>query len=144
MEGGFSVELEEIGNYRFRVDFGNSELIVDEPPPLGEGAGPNASRMLAAAVANCLSASLVFCLRKFKNEVTGIRTKASGTLVRNEKGRLRIGSMDVEIRLDADYDHLDRCLLQFEDFCVVTASVRQGIPVSVRVFGKEGNLLHES
>lgn len=144
MEGGFSVELTEIGNYRFRVDFGNAELVVDEPPPLGEGAGPNASRMLAAAVANCLSASLVFCLRKFKNEVENVRTSASGTLVRNEKGRLRIGSMTVEIRLDADYDHLDRCLQQFEDFCVVTASVRQGIPVSVRVFGKEGNLLHES
>jgi uncharacterized OsmC-like protein len=144
MEGDFSVELEEIGNYRFRVDFGNAELVVDEPPPLGEGAGPNASRMLAAAVANFLSASLIFCLRKFKNEVRGVKTRAAGTLIRNDKGRLRIGRIDVEIRLEADYDHLERCLLQFEDFCVVTASVRQGIPVSVKVFGKGGKLLHES
>ncbi len=144
MEGAFSVTLDQEEDYRFRVDFGNSELIVDEPPPLGAGTGPNASRMLAASVANCLSASLVFCLKKFGNEVEGMKTKASGTLVRNEKGRLRIGKIDVEIRLPEDYDHLDRCLLQFEDFCVVTASVRQGIPVSVRAFGKDGNLLHES
>lgn len=144
MEGGFSVELEEVEDYLFDVDFGNSKLLVDEPPPLGKGSGPNASKMLAAAVANCLSASLIFCLRKFKNEVEGVKTQAAGTLVRNEKGRLRIGKIDVEIRLNSDYEHLDRCLLQFEDFCVVTASVRQGIPVSVRVFGKDGNLLHES
>lgn len=140
----FSVELNQAENYRFRVDFGNSELVVDEPPPLGEGAGPNASRMLAAAVADCLSASLVFCLKKFKQEVKGVKTTATGTLVRNEKGRLRVGKIDVEIRLSADYVHIDRCLMQFEDFCVVTASVRAGIPVGVKVFGMEGNLLHES
>ncbi len=144
MEGAFSVTLDQEEDYRFRADFGNSDLLVDEPPPLGKGSGPNASKMLASAVANCLSASLVFCLKKFGNEVEGMKTKASGILVRNEKGRLRIGQIDVEIKLPEDYEHTDRCLLQFEDFCVVTASVRQGIPVSVRVFGKDGNLLHES
>lgn len=144
MEGSFSVILDQEEDYRFRVDFGNSDLLVDEPPPLGKGSGPNASKMLASAVANCLSASLVFCLKKFGNPVEGVKTTAAGTLVRNEKGRLRIGKIDVEIRLNADYEHLDRCLLQFEDFCVVTASVRTGIPVSVRVLGKEGDLLHES
>ncbi|HET9820988.1 MAG TPA: hypothetical protein VFQ16_04115 [Burkholderiaceae bacterium] len=33
----------------------------------------------------------------------------------------------------AAVQHLDRCLQQFEDFCVVTESVRRGIPVQVRV-----------
>ncbi len=144
MEGSFSVILDQEEDYRFRVDFGNSELIVDEPPPLGAGTGPNASRMLAASVANCLSASLVFCLKKFRQDVKGVRTTASGTLVRNEKGRLRVGEIEVVIRLDSNYEHLDRCLTQFEDFCVVTASVRAGIPVRVRVEDREGNLLHES
>lgn len=144
MEGSFSVILDQEEDYRFRVDFGNSELIVDEPPPLGAGTGPNASRMLAASVANCLSASLVFCLKKFRQDVKGVRTTASGTLVRNEKGRLRVGEIEVVIRLDSNYEHLDRCLMQFEDFCVVTASVRAGIPVRVRVEDREGSLLHES
>ena len=144
MEGGFSIELEEVEGYLFNVDFGNTELLVDEPPPLGEGKGPNASRLLTAAVANCLSASLTFCLRKFKQEVSGMKTTAKTNLTRNEKGRLRIGSIEVSIRLAENYDHLDRCLAQFEDFCVVTASVRQGIPVKVRVLDFEGNILHES
>ena len=33
----------------------------------------------------------------------------------------------------APLPHLDRCLEQFEDFCIVTESIRRGIPVTVRV-----------
>ena len=59
-----------------------------------------------------------------------------GELVRNDKGRIRIGRIEVTIRMAEDaatFQHMDRCLAQFEDFCVVTESVRQGIPVQVRV-----------
>ena len=38
---------------------------------------------------------------------------------------------------------LKRCLDLFEDFCVVTASVRQGIPVSVEVLDENGASLLE-
>jgi hypothetical protein len=39
---------------------------------------------------------------------------------------------------------LPRCLDLFEDFCVVTASVRQGIPVTVEVVGPAGEVLHRA
>jgi organic hydroperoxide reductase OsmC/OhrA len=111
--------------------------VLDEPPPLGGDKGPNASRLIGAAVANCLSASLLFCLAaKFRQSIGPLRTKAHGTLVRNDKGRLRIDRVDVTIQMAeaaADLPHLERCLAQFEDFCVVTESVRHGIAVSVRV-----------
>ena len=141
----FDVELEQLAGYEFKVKFDNpqfAELLLDEPTPLGGDHGPNASRLIGAAVANCLSASLVFCLSaKFKQPLGPLRTKAHGTLVRNDKGRLRIGRLDVTIAMAeaaADVQHMQRCLAQFEDFCVVTESVRHGIPVGVRVVDVHG------
>lgn len=132
-----SMEMQE--GYRFLVDFhqeGVPPLLMDEPPPLGEGAGPGASRVLAAAIANCLSASALFCLRKARIDVKGMRTTARASIVRNEKGRLRVGHVDVTIEprvADDDRPRMQRCLELFEDFCVVTQSVRSGVEVRVEV-----------
>jgi organic hydroperoxide reductase OsmC/OhrA len=141
----FELELTQKQDYEFTVKFDwpdVPELLLDEPAPLGGSAGPNAARLIAAGVANCLSASLVFCLHgKFKQSPGPLRTTVRGELERNEKGRLRIGRFDVTIHLSdaaSGVQHLDRCTQQFEDFCVVTESVRRGIPVGVRVVDRDG------
>jgi len=131
------LELEE--GYRFRADLGLPgvpPLVLDEPPPLGEGAGPDAARVLAAAVGDCLSASALFCLRKARVEVRGMWTEVSVSFARNEQGRLRIGGIGVRMRPEVapgDVGRIRRCLEIFEDFCVVTQSVRGGIDVRVEV-----------
>jgi uncharacterized OsmC-like protein len=63
-----SVRLTQAQDYQFDVDFGTPGplLRADEPAPLGQGTGPSPEQLLAAAVGNCLSASLLFALRKFK------------------------------------------------------------------------------
>jgi organic hydroperoxide reductase OsmC/OhrA len=140
----FALELEQIQDFEFRVKFDwpdVAELLLDEPAPLGRSAGPNAARLIGAAVAHCLSSSLLFCMRKFKQSPGTLRAEVRGELARNERGRLRIGRFDVTIRLAdpaAAIHHFDRCLAQFEDFCVVTESVRHGIPVGVRVVDASG------
>ena len=92
---------------------------------------------MAAAVANCLAASLLFCLRKSRVEGVKIRATVAGALERNASRRIRIGGFDVKIHVDglaAENDaRFERCLGLFEDFCVVTESVRQGVPVAVEV-----------
>lgn len=140
----FTLELEQLQDYEFRVKFdwpNVPDLKLDEPAPLGRASGPNAARLIAAAVANCLSSSLLFCMRKFKQTPGALRAEVRGELKRNERGRLRIGRFDATIRLAepaAAIAHFDRCLAQFEDFCVVTESVRHGIPVGVRVVDASG------
>jgi hypothetical protein len=37
--------------------------------------------------------------------------------------------------------HFDRCLQQFEDYCVVTDSIRHGIPVHVQILNKLGDIV---
>jgi organic hydroperoxide reductase OsmC/OhrA len=138
-EEGARLHLELEDGYRFRVDLGEGlpPVHMDEPPPLGRGDGPNASRLLGAAVGNCLSASLLFCLRKARVEVTSLSTEVVVVPQRNQAGRLRIGRIEVVLRprlADGSGEgRLQRCLGLFEEFCVVTASVRDSIDVRVTV-----------
>jgi hypothetical protein len=51
----FTLELEQIRDFEFRVKFDwpdVAELRLDEPVPLGRSSGPNAARLIGAAVAN--------------------------------------------------------------------------------------------
>ena len=140
-EKSFTVSLEHLGDYEFKVRFDWDEvpdLVLDEPEPLGHEHGPNAARILAAAVGNCLTASLLFCLRKSRIEPRGVKTTVTGTLTRNERGRQRIGGIHVRIDLDGppgdSSPRLGRCLELYEDYCMITQSVREGIPVEVEVY----------
>jgi uncharacterized OsmC-like protein len=146
----FSLEIEQREGFEFvvRFDWPVAELKLDEPEPLGKRGGPNAARLVAAAVANCLSASLVFCLRsKFRQNPGPVRAMATGRLERNERGRHRIAGIDVVLSIAerrGELPHQERCLEQFEDFCIVTQSIRSGIPVSVSVVDAEGAVLYET
>jgi organic hydroperoxide reductase OsmC/OhrA len=136
-EGEFKTGIELIENYKFRVDF-NSETIddifVDEPEPLGSGEYPNAGKLLAAAVGSCLCSSLAFCLRRSRVNVPSLTAEVHAKLLRNERGRLRVTSIAVTIRPKVDdLEGMERCKDIFEDFCIVTQSIRQGIDVSVEV-----------
>lgn len=144
------VTLTQLSDYSFNVSFDETDipdLLTDEGAPLGGGNGPNPSRMLLAAIANCLSASLLFAMRKYKNSPGTIRAEVRGTLGRNAEGRMRVQHVDVDLHLpDAveDYAQFERILQQFENFCVVTESVRSGIEVAVQVLDCSGIVRHAS
>jgi uncharacterized OsmC-like protein len=137
------VALRQQAGYRFANEFGAAMEVLhsDEPPPLGTGSGPSPMQLLAAAVGNCLAASLLFALRKFRQSPEPITATAIAREGRNAEGRLRVQSIDARLALGvpaARLEHLDRVLERFEDYCTVTASVRAAIPVRVEVFDSEG------
>ncbi len=149
-EGRFTIRMEHLQDYEFKVKFDweqAAEVLMDEPPPLGGKAGPNAARMLAAAAANCLSASLLYCVSKEDVPAGSVQTEATVSLVRNEQKRLRIGAMEVRLQVGRELTEsarMKRCLDLFEDFCVVSASIRAGIPIAVVVVDPAGAVLHRS
>lgn len=134
------VRVKLLKGYRFKVEFPGTKsggFVMDEPAPLGELEGPNASRVLAASLANCLSASLLFCLKKSRVEVDDVEAEAEPTVERNAEGYWRVQRIDVSIRAKlhepGDRERAKRCLEIFENYCVVTGAVRGGIPVGVRL-----------
>ena len=137
------VTLRQRDAYQFDVEFAPQLPLLrsDEPPPLGQGNGPTPAQLLLAAVANCMSSSLLFALGKFKNDARGVTTTASAEIGRNDAGRLRVQHITVRIELGAtaaELQHLDRILGQFEEFCTVGQSVRAGIPTDIEVWDGAG------
>lgn len=147
MAGGKeTVSLVQRQDYQFTMHFGGAapDWLADEPPPLGKGEGPSPVQLLAAAVGNCLSDSLLFALRKYKQAPEPIRCEVVAEVGRNPENRLRVLGMQVSLTLGvaaAGLQHLDRALAQFEAFCTVTQSVGAGIPITVQVQDADGVVL---
>ena len=140
------VLLRQQQDYQFQIDFGAGKpaLLGDENVPLGQGLGPTPVQLLAAAVGNCMSDSLLFALRKFKQTPEPISCEVNPEVGRNAANRQRVLSLDVALTLGVaaeKLEHLDRVLASFEEFCTVGASVAQGIPVRVSVRDATGRQL---
>lgn len=141
------VTLREERDYVFTIELGGTAgtLRSDLPPPLGGGSGASPEHLLCAAVGSCLSSSLLFSLRKFKQAPEPIRATVEPEVGRNEQKRLRVLRLKARIDLGVPAaklgEHLDKALAQFEDFCTVTASVRQSLPVDVEVYDADGTKL---
>lgn len=141
-----TITIRQVRDYRFVVDFDPRlpALLTDEAEPIGAGEGPFPEQLLIAGVSNCLCASLVFALGKFKQEAGGLEARASASVERNAEGRLRVRTIDVAITTTAPsaaMPRIDRVLEQFERFCTVSESVKVGIPVAVAVYDGEGHRL---
>jgi uncharacterized OsmC-like protein len=131
--------LKFLGGYRFKAEFdaaGIPDMVVDELAPLGEGTGPNPTRLLSVAVGHCLSSSLLYCLQKARVKVKNIQTVIRANVKKNEQGYRRIKNIEVKIDLDVDEEdkaRVPRCIEIFENYCTVTESVRKGISVNVSI-----------
>ena len=143
----FSLSLELLENFEFKVDFDEyGYIITDEPPPLGKGEGPNPARLVGAAVANCLCASLLFALKKKKQWLPYLRADVKGEIAKVD-GFWRIVQINVDIQADTaevDTELLNTAVQQFENFCIVTQSIRRGIPIHVELKSKSGEALLSS
>ncbi len=135
----FQTDIEQVQDYEFRVRFDNPEhpeLILDAPPPIGRGANVAPSRLLAAAVGHCLASGLLFAARRMQIPAGPISARVRTQIVRNAQGYPRIAGVDVEIDAsfpDAAQEQISRLLATFQNFCTVSESIRQGVPISVKV-----------
>ena len=134
----FEIALEQVKDYEFLVKFDDlpEALLMDAPPGVGHNAGPCPTQMLAAAVGNCLTMTLVLFARKAGLQPTHVRAAVKARLVRSENGLPRMGAIDVALDpgfAAADQARAAACLKAFESYCAVTESVRAGIDVRVAV-----------
>jgi uncharacterized OsmC-like protein len=137
----YELSMVKLDDYKFIVDFNKDsipDLFMDESVdiPGGEGKGPTASMLIAAAIGNCLSASLQFCLTKKKNKVNEIKTKVVIFRERNKEGFWRISEANVTITPDIEKTEdssVQRCIEIFRKYCIVSSSLEAGIKINVNI-----------
>ncbi|HME51383.1 MAG TPA: OsmC family protein [Candidatus Lokiarchaeia archaeon] len=131
----------------FKLDFKGipnvPELHVDDTNKiLDEMVGVSPARLLASAVAGCLSSSFLFCISKRNVQLDEFTAEAEAILGRNNEGRLRVLEITVNlIPFSSDpavTKRLTECKKVFEKFCTITESVRNGIKVTVNVNTNSG------
>ena len=147
MANTFNLKMTKTGPMEFKTEFDKEmfpDLMFDEPTESGgNDQYPNASRILTAAVMNCLSASFTFCLSKSRIPMDNFELTATATttLDRNEQNRLRVKNINVtlkpvlngELASEEFKNKIQRCISIFQDYCVVSASVKQGIDITTNV-----------
>jgi uncharacterized OsmC-like protein len=133
------LKLEE--NMIFKCDLGEMKVkdcYIDETHKEEvDMMGPNPSRMLGVAVLGCLSSSFIFCLKKKDFTLDNLKAEAEVTVARNDKGFWRVAKIDVNIDIEIDdpeaRKRADQCRKMFEQYCLVTQAVREGIDVEVNL-----------
>ncbi|MBD3254334.1 MAG: hypothetical protein GF383_04535 [Candidatus Lokiarchaeota archaeon] len=106
--------------------------------------GPDAAQLLGMAVTGCLCASFVFCLSKRGLSVDNLDAHAEVSFRKTDKNYTRI--KDIKVKLVPKANNKDtlkrikQCMKEikgehmfFEETCIITPSVRDGIDIKVDV-----------
>jgi len=133
-----------IDNIGFKVNIKEfPEFLMDEPPEFhGDNRGPSSAEFLLTAIAGCQGTSFQFCLQKFNIQVeemvVNVESEMHHVWFEEYERKILITtnvhvSIDVKLKNPDDQENLQECFALFQKFCVVTMSVRRGIPVDVKL-----------
>jgi len=125
----------------FKCDLGSlkmANLYIDEKNKKHtEKIGPSPTKLLALSVLGCLAASFSFCLQKKNFSLSGLEGKAEVTIARNDKGFWRVKKINVEMNPIINTPEMrkraDVCRKFFEQYCIISESLRTGFEVSVNL-----------
>ena len=116
---------------------------IDEPESFhGTDLGPSSTEYLLIGIGGCMGSSLAYCLQKRKIKIKDMEIIVDGKLkVEGPKNHLRLAKVNVELFLSLkkgnSSQNVDTCINNFLEYCVLTNSVIQGIPIDIKVNKKE-------
>ncbi|MFX1532097.1 MAG: OsmC family protein [Promethearchaeota archaeon] len=125
----------------FKCDLGNlrmDNLYIDESnKKKNEKIGPSPTKLLGLSVLGCLAASFSFCLQKKDFSLSELEGKAEVTIARNEKAFWRVKKIDIELNPKINTPDMrkraDQCRKFFEQYCIISESLRTGFEVNVKL-----------
>lgn len=125
----------------FKCDLGQIKmhnLYIDErKKKRNDKIGPSPVKLLALSVLSCLLASFEFCLEKKNLELSDLEGKAEIIIARDKKNFWRVKKIDIDILPKIDNPEMrkrvDQCKRLFEQYCIISESLRKGIEINVNL-----------
>ena len=116
-------------------------LDVDEPAQFhGDDRGPSSLEYLCVGIGGCMGTSLVYCLKRFKATFSELKVEAAAEIHHVPPNRmLRVTALHVDFHITPDpqtpdnIENIQECYEHFAKYCVVTQSVKQGIPFDIQL-----------
>ncbi|MHA1378857.1 MAG: OsmC family protein [Candidatus Helarchaeota archaeon] len=130
---GFEAKVERNENF--------PNIIIDEPQRFhGDDRGPSSLEYLCVGIGGCMGTSLVYCLKRFKATFSKLSVRATAEIHHVPPNRmLRVTALHVKFGITPDpptqdnIDNIKECYEHFAKYCVVTQSVKQGIPFDIKM-----------
>ena len=135
----YKAGLSLVEELTFKADLGKMNVkdffIDDTHHKEEEMIGPGPAHLLGMAILGCMSASLMFCLRKKECTLDDLNATANLIVKKNEEGMWRVKEINVEFIITTEDPDIQKrvelCKKNFEQYCTITQSVKAGIPVNV-------------
>ena len=140
-EARVKVGIKLTENMIYKCDLGQinmDDLFIDETrKKRTDRIGPSPTKLLALSVLGCLAACFEFCLQKKGVTLSDLDGRAEVTFARNEKNFWRIKKINVEFLPKIDNPEMRKSVAQckrlFEQYCIITESLRKGIEIDVKL-----------
>jgi len=140
-EARVKVGIKLTENMIYKCDLGQinmDDLFIDETrKKRTDRIGPSPTKLLALSILGCLAACFEFCLQKKGFTLSDLDGRAEVTFARNEKNIWRIKKINVEFLPKIDNPEMRKSVAQckrlFEQYCIITESLRKGIEIDVNL-----------
>lgn len=118
------------------------DLNIDEPASFhGTNLGPSAVEYLLIGIGGCLGTTFIYCLQKRNIELESFEVEVDGKLTHTgPKMHLRLVNIIVNLKYKPKEEtsavEIEECVEEFKEFCIVTNSIANGMPIDVNCFKK--------
>jgi putative redox protein len=115
---------------------------LDEPESFhGTDIGPSPVEYFLIGIGGCLGSTFTYCLQKQEVEIDALEVVVDGQLKHvGPNMSLKLVNIEAEILFTAKDGKLsgkiEQCIKTFRDYCIVSNSITQGVPLDVKVSQK--------
>ena len=141
--GTMKVTLKYSENLHFTASARHFDGIhLDEPESFhGNDIGPSPVEYFLIGIGGCLGSTFTYCLKKQGIKIDALDVVVDGQLKHlGPKMSLQLVNIEAELIITAkdgeSSGKIEQCIKTFRDYCIVSNSITQGVPLDVTVSKK--------